>query len=106
MKAFSILFLALTVPLFADDFSDNFNGGFELRQFWGPRFQPEPQPFPALKNGTRAHLDSVHRWNEIAIDATGFDHANAKEQLGPGRASRAMKHGAVTTGNPVAARHG
>lgn len=90
MKAFSIFFLALAVSSFADDLSDNLNSSFQLREFWGPRFQSEPQQFPALKNWTRIHLDSVHRWNEIAVDASGFDHANAKEQLGPGRASRAM----------------
>jgi len=32
----------------------------------------------------------VLRWNQIAIDASGADHAGAKEQLGPGRSSRAM----------------
>jgi hypothetical protein len=40
----------------------------------------------------------VHRWNQIAIDATGLDHTPVApgehrtfgEQLGPGRASRAM----------------
>ncbi len=32
----------------------------------------------------------VLRWNRIAVDASGFDHANAGEQLGPGKAARAM----------------
>ncbi|MFN7951276.1 MAG: chloroperoxidase [bacterium] len=32
----------------------------------------------------------VLRWNRIAIDASGFDHAHAGEQLGPGKSSRAM----------------
>ena len=40
----------------------------------------------------------MHRWNQIAIDATGLDHTPVApgenrvfgEQLGPGRASRAM----------------
>jgi hypothetical protein len=90
MKAFSILFLGLAVSSLADDFSNDPNSSFALRQFWGPRFQSEPQHVPALKNWTRKHLDSVHRWNEIAVDASGFDHGNAREQLGPGRASRAM----------------
>jgi PAP2 superfamily len=43
-------------------------------------------------------VDSIHRWNQIAVDASGLDHtpvANGEprtfgEQLGPGRASRAM----------------
>jgi hypothetical protein len=30
------------------------------------------------------------RWNQIAIDASGADHAGAREQLGPGRSARAM----------------
>src|SRR5204863_2783253 len=64
--------------------------GFDISDLWGPRFKNDPQHFPDLKRGTRRHLDSVRRWNEIAIDASGFDHANAREQLGPGRASRAM----------------
>ena len=46
-----------------------------------------------------AASDSLHRWNQIAIDATGLDHKPVAptergrtfgEQLGPGRASRAM----------------
>jgi len=32
----------------------------------------------------------VLRWNQIAIDASGADHAGIGEQPGPGRASRAM----------------
>src|SRR6185437_14136340 len=43
-------------------------------------------------------LDSLHRWNLIAINATGLDHTPVApgenrvfgEQLGPGRSSRAM----------------
>jgi len=43
-------------------------------------------------------LESILRWNQIAIDASGFDHTPVApgenrifgEQLGPGRASRAM----------------
>ena len=42
--------------------------------------------------------DPIHRWNEIAINATGLDHTPVPpgdprvfgEQLGPGRSSRAM----------------
>ena len=90
MKAFSILFLALAVSSFADGFSDAPKSGFDMRDLWGPRFQPDPQHIPGLRNSTRRHLDAVRRWNEIAIDASGFDHANAREQLGPGRASRAL----------------
>ena len=48
--------------------------------------------------GPRQGLDSLHRWNLIAINASGLDHTPVApgenrvfgEQLGPGRASRAM----------------
>jgi len=52
----------------------------------------------ASSQGPIAGLDAVRRWNQIAIDASGLDHTPPapgenrvfKEQLGPGRASRAM----------------
>src|SRR5206468_1810158 len=48
--------------------------------------------------GPRQGLDSLHRWNLIAINASGLDHTPVApgenrvfgEQLGPGRSSRAM----------------
>lgn len=40
--------------------------------------------------GVPKGLDSIRRWNRISIDASGYDHATAREQLGPGRASRAI----------------
>src|SRR5205814_10195371 len=54
---------------------------------------------PAPNNkSSKIASDVVHRWNQIAIDATGLDHTPVApgenrvfgEQLGPGRASRAM----------------
>ena len=61
------------------------------RFFKGREFVPPP-PVHHDQN------DSVHRWNVIAINATGLDHTPVPpgdnrdfgEQLGPGRASRAM----------------
>jgi hypothetical protein len=50
----------------------------------------------ALADGGSGRHDSpgrtswVLRWNQIAIDASGADHAGLGEQIGPGRASRAM----------------
>lgn len=41
-------------------------------------------------NHNLTDLDSLYNWNTIAVDASGYDHAHAKEQLGPCRASRAM----------------
>ena len=81
-------------------------GGFE--GFWGTRYAPlttiETQAHrqPALADAERrAPFDARSRlvhWNGIAIDASGLDHTPVApgedrifgEQLGPGRASRAM----------------
>ena len=49
-------------------------------------------------SGSSASTTWVHHWNEIAIDASGLDHTPVApgetrvfgEQLGPGRAARAM----------------
>ena len=58
-----------------------------LASTFGPQYSQSSLPArPKLKKGT----DALHRWNQIANDASGYDHANAREQLGPGRASRAM----------------
>jgi hypothetical protein len=59
--------------------------------FKGREFAPPPPV-------NHAQSDPVHRWNEIAINATGLDHTPVPpgdprvfgEQLGPGRSSRAM----------------
>src|SRR5687768_15597994 len=40
--------------------------------------------------GPKGGMDSLRRWNRIAHDASGLDHGTAREQLGPGRASRAL----------------
>lgn len=67
-----------------------------FRDAFGPQFNGD-QPAPLLPdNGLQG--DSVHRWNAIAINATGLDHTPVPpgdprvfgEQLGPGRSSRAM----------------
>ena len=70
------------------------NGG--LRDAYGPKFQPGI----AVKRNVDPSigLDAIHRWNLIAINATGLDHTPVSpgenrvfgEQLGPGRAARAM----------------
>ena len=66
-----------------------------FRQAYGPLFHPQPD---LAENAKKFAHDPVHRWNQIAIDATGLDHTPVApgehrtfgEQLGPGRASRAM----------------
>ena len=50
------------------------------------------------RQGPRKGMDSIRRWNQVALDAAGVDHTPAAsgenrafyEQLGPGRSSRAM----------------
>ena len=67
-----------------------------FRDFFGPRFNSAPSV--TQNQSPKKALDSIHRWNQIAIDASGLDHTPVSpgetrtfgEQLGPGRASRAM----------------
>src|ERR1051326_356316 len=67
-------------------------------ELYGPLFKAAPQVDSNQRQGPRRGLDSIRRWNQIAIDASGLDHTppaageNRRygEQLGPGRASRAM----------------
>ena len=67
-----------------------------FRDALGPLFNSS-NPAPPLPNPP-ATADSIHRWNEIAINASGLDHTPVPpgdprvfgEQLGPGRSSRAM----------------
>jgi hypothetical protein len=79
----TVPFLSLIICTLASGAPDS------LRETFGPRYSPSPH---ASKPGDKARksLDSIRRWNQVAIDATGADHAGAREQLGPGRASRAM----------------
>jgi hypothetical protein len=65
------------------------------REVLGTRFEAaqRPRPLPGPRPG-----NVVQRWNAIAIDASGLDHTPVAdgedrvfgEQIGPGRASRAM----------------
>ena len=89
-KSFLLAGLVLSVLTFAFGTNHGFNDLF------GPLFHPAPGiPHPG---GPRRGLDSLHRWNVIAINASGLDHTPVApgenrvfgEQLGPGRSSRAM----------------
>src|SRR5262245_19493082 len=92
MKKYSLLLagVVLSVLTFAAVLDNGFNATF------GPLFQPSPNVPPLV--GPRHGLDSLHRWNLIAINASGLDHTPVApgenrvfgEQLGPGRSSRAM----------------
>jgi hypothetical protein len=67
-----------------------------LRDVLGPRFHAAQDV--AKLEAPKAGLDAIHRWNQIAVDASGLDHTPVApgelrtfgEQLGPGRSSRAM----------------
>src|SRR5213593_2318491 len=85
-----LLALVLSVLSFAAVLDNGFNAAF------GPLFQPAPHVPPLV--GPAQGLDSLHRWNVIAINASGLDHTPVApgenrvfgEQLGPGRSSRAI----------------
>src|SRR5438132_689760 len=90
MKSSLFLILALSLNTAQQTFASGFS------DFFGPRFSGAQTARTAIvpKNG----LDTLHRWNQIAIDASGVDHTPVApgeirtfgEQLGPTRASRAI----------------
>src|SRR3989449_9169838 len=92
MKKVSILILGFALSgLTIAAATDN---GF--RSALGPRFHGASAVTPVIAP-SRA-LDTLHRWNQIAINASGLDHTPVApgenrvfgDQLGPGRSSRAM----------------
>jgi hypothetical protein len=91
--AVAVLTLGLTPQTSAQGFPD----GTEATL--GPNFTHSGQnPAPRLPRRGSDALDVLREWNDIAIDASGLDHTPVGpgetrvfgEQLGPGRASRAM----------------
>jgi PAP2 superfamily. len=68
-----------------------------FKDAFGEKFDEHPRQ-RASTFPTSSGPDSIHRWNQIAIDATGVDHTPPApgenrvfgEQVGPGRSSRAM----------------
>jgi len=88
-----MLALGLPAPAIAQGFPDG------VRDVFGPRFgdQQSLGPTPRRRRGAGV-VDRLRHWNEIAIDTSGLDHTPPApgdprvfgEQLGPGRASRAM----------------
>src|SRR5437588_1083408 len=90
MKFSLLLLFAICSTGFARGPAGNF------RDVYGPQFHR--QPSASTNKISKIATDPVHRWNQIAIDATGLDHTPVApgerrvfgEQLGPGRASRAM----------------
>src|SRR5437867_345270 len=84
MTKSSIALLALTLSTFAGRPPDVYG------QAVGRLYKNASDLSPSPRHGPRKGLDSIRRWNQIAIDASGLDHSAFREQLGPGRASRAM----------------
>ena len=94
---FAVLF-ALASPEMLS--AEGLRGGFD--DAFGPRFNPDARQAPQdLKHLPRHGFDRasvVRHWNQVAVDASGFDHTPIApeetrvfgEQLGPGRAARAM----------------
>ncbi|HXG49458.1 MAG TPA: phosphatase PAP2 family protein [Methylomirabilota bacterium] len=95
MRAALLLTLILTsTQTFASDpdrLLSQRGSGFEMEELLSSRLRLPPDYFhPAPLPGRRWTISAVRRWNQIAVDASGYDHAGAREQLGPGRSSRAM----------------
>ena len=74
----------------------------EFTNFWGRRFGATATRRPAALQPAAPErggvTESIRHWNAVAVDASGLDHTPPAEgearvfgeQLGPGRASRAM----------------
>src|SRR5436190_24225915 len=92
MKKALVLLVGLTATVlsFAAVLDNRFNATF------GPLFHRGSNVPPPV--APTQGLDTLHRWNLIAINASGLDHTPVApgenrvfgEQFGPGRASRAM----------------
>src|SRR5437879_735586 len=90
MRSSSAILLALCLCL------SNNAGALSFGDFFGPRLNGVQTTRTAL--APKNALDSIHRWNAIAINASGLDHTPVApgeirtfgEQLGPSRSSRAM----------------
>jgi hypothetical protein len=88
------LCLGLVAPVPAHDGFPNASDAL------GPRLERAHQHHraPARPHRTSTPIESLRRWNRIAIDASGIDHTPPDaeesrvfgEQLGPGRSGRAM----------------
>ena len=95
-QSFLVGVVALGLPVRAA--AQGFPGG--LGEAFGPRFGARPNLADLrLRRPLRGAgvLERVRHWNEVAIDASGLDHTPGApggrvfgQQLGPGRASRAM----------------
>ena len=100
-----LLFACATTSLFAAPPSKSFH------ELLGERFSANPS---AVRIAPEISGDALHRWNQIAINATGLDHTPVAagetrtfgEQIGPGRASRAMAIVHIAMADAVSAIRG
>lgn len=103
VPVFAMLALVLALSALAQE------GGGRFNRVWGERYTPTKQTQPRIqKQSTPRELFNLKqggdtlrrlvRWNNVAIDASGFDHSPVPagdprifgEQLGPGRSAKAM----------------
>src|SRR5262245_34366816 len=72
-----------------------------FERWWGRQYEPSAVPAAPRSAAQQSPVDALerlHHWNHVAIDSSGLDHTPADqgpphsfgEQIGPGRASRAM----------------
>jgi hypothetical protein len=87
----------LTLGMTPETMAQGFPGGTE--ETLGKKFKDSGhRPAPRLPRRGSDALDVLRHWNDVAIDASGLDHTPVEpgerrifgEQLGPGRAARAM----------------
>lgn len=103
--ACGVICFALFSTARADSFNDAFGTLFSRA---ASAKNNNPLPFPP------AQADSLHRWNLIAINASGLDHTPVApgdprifgQQLGPGRSARAMAIVHIAMADAVSAIHG
>jgi hypothetical protein len=97
------LLTGLTASLFV---AQAHNGRVAQLQHWGPNYDSNrdvekknhDRPRRRPPTAARGAMAMVHHWNKVAVDMSGLDHTPPQptedrifgEQLGPGRASRAM----------------
>jgi hypothetical protein len=99
-----IFMLSLGVSAWAQDFSRGY------RDAWGPRYKDAPQLRDGPSHQPQTELNTVRRWNEIALNANALDHVpvapEGPEQLGPLRTARAFAIVHIAIFDAVNAIHG
>jgi PAP2 superfamily len=107
----ALFFFALN----SNTWADGFRGG--VREAYGPRYNGAPNAATIPIRPPRPGSDTLSRlryWNQIAVNCSGLDHTPVAvgetrvfgEQLGPGRASRALAIVHIAIFDAVNAIHG